>query len=254
MTTRSIRDRVAGWARVAVPALAVLVFGASRASADFLQSGTTHMGGTTSAVMAFAVYDTTGGTVSDPYNMGANNPFGGSNPLPSWMAQGTGSTYLYLYGILNDPSASPITQAGVTIIAPVTSYGGTSVGFNTGSGSLFSTAGPAQSGAPVVINGSAPGYFVDASLPSGTVSALTGFGLSVSYSGIPGGGESSVFGFTSPFSPVVVPANVAGFGYSATGHVLAGDIVPEPSTVVMAAMAIPAGLIYVLRRRRAQTV
>jgi hypothetical protein len=265
MITRSMRDRVIGWSRLTAPAFVVLILGASQASASFLESGTTHMSSistpVTSGILAFAVYDTTGGTATDPYNMGANNPFTGANPLPSWIASSPalGGTYLYLYGISNDSGVSTISQAAVNVSAPMTMTGTTNIEFLTGSGPgfIFNTAGPPMQNSPALLTGPVPSFMVGGQQPA-LFMGTNGTGLQAFYgfgsSGILQGQESAIFGFTSPFAPVVVTASLQG-SQGANGNVLAGDVaVPEPSSLVMAGIAIPVGLVYVIRRRRARTV
>ncbi len=169
MITRSIRRRVADWALRAVPVITALVFGASQASASFVESGTTHPssgpGGTvTSGIIAFAVYDLSGGTPSDPYNIGAGNPFTAANA--SWMFSGaaSGGNFLYLYGILNDQAPSAvIAGAMVDVAAPIISAGEVAggVAFFNGIGpvNVFSTASPtAIQNAPALVTGPVPAF------------------------------------------------------------------------------------------------
>jgi hypothetical protein len=260
MITRSIRRRVADWALRAVPVITALVFGASQASASFVEAGTTHpysgTPGGASAIIAFAVYNLSPGSGTDPYGIGANTS------AITFINNGVseGNQYLYLYAVQNDPAGASLAAAAVGVVTPIpaSDLGALPYSFATGVGSIFSTAGPATVNAPAMVGAPAP-VIAGPTGVSANPAYSPGTGLGATFSALlVAGAEANLFGYTSMSAPVSVGSGVVGFfnGFTPTtavGTALAGDVIPEPSTIVMAALAVPAGLIYVVRRRRVKT-
>jgi len=241
---------------------ASVLLGPSRADAGFIAafSGNTQpehtpqpaVGGT----INFAVYNTTGGTGSDPWNVGVNMSALFVHGSTSAVNLDTTAKYLYLFQTYdNGPNASTVGISENTVgvnASYLTSFGsfaGTS--FSTpvlGTPAGFGDISPASTGAtPIVLSG-------QGGLDVPTTFTLTSGSLIANYSPEIGGGsapyESVLWGYTSNYAPNFVIGGLLDGGTTADGYVPAA--VPEPSSVVLSVIGLSAIGLGAYRRRRAQ--
>ncbi len=233
---------------MAMAVIAVAAIG-GEARAGFILSGNTHpgigfSGGTNSAVVAFAVYQLSGGSYGvDPSGASAVNSVFGNT-----------AQYLYLFSAFNDGGSVPITDNSVSILAANRiTVGQLNAGSGLVFGNLYSPAGSATSVSPENVLNVNP-TFAAGGTPIFSINTLP-FSLDAQYAvgtWLPTGGTSVVWGYTSNLAPIVGTTGIIDHGTAATGSVPEASAVPEPSTVIMALMAVPAGLALYRRRRSAR--
>ncbi len=250
-----------------VPTLlaACSLIGPSRAEANFIgnftgntqpQHAITGVGGT----INFAVYDTTGGGGTDPWNVGVN--------LSALFTHGQGSAtnldttakYLYLFQTNNNGMNSSTIGIGSNTVSIVSSsltsfgsFAGTS--FSTGvlgTAAGFGDQSTASTGAtPTVLTG-------QLGLDVPTSFTLNPSSLVANYSPELGGGstptESVLWGYTSNYAPSFGVGGLLDGGTTADGTVPFANTVPEPGSVVLSAIGLSAlGLVFSRRRRTGQS-
>lgn len=247
--------RLTRWLRAAIPALAMSVLMASPVSAGFVTSGNTHpdhlSSGTPGGIVAVAVYQLVAGSFGT-----------GSAALEAkvgtWGAPGE---YLYLYSTLSTSTVGPppfaITGTGINVFGiggDVVTFGETN---STGLvfGNLFAPALPGTDQAAYNSLGVLPTFITPGGLtPITTVfassNALTAFTLAPA---LAPGLTTNIWGYTSSYAPIPIGLGIQA-GTTADGFTLGGSQIPEPATVAMFATAIPFGLLYLKRRKAAQTV
>ena len=254
--------------RAAGLALVIAALWTTQASAALVLSGNTHPLDTapppntisTNGVVAFAVYQSVGGTY-------------GNATIDAFVATGmTGSagSYAYIFDLKN-LGTTGINTWGVGIDpTAVTSFGGATGTFNGILNpvftNMFSPAGPGSATDPINITGVTPilaagGQVPSPNTPNGGV-AFLGLSLQMNFAPSPFGngilapGATSVLlGYTSNIAPTNLTGTSINAGASsATGTIPLASPVPEPATVAMLATAIPFGILYLKRRKAASTV
>lgn len=280
--TSEPRRSNAHWLRWMPLALAAVVLGSSSAQAALI----TGFAGNTQPVFTnatnsptgvagfinFAVYNRTGGTPGiDSFGTGAGGILPPGTTVDSFL-QAAGfhpnDNFLYLYQVTNHLT-NPITGGSAPALSTSTVHvnSGTVDGFGSlpGVGAAFNgtalrggdpgvTFGPPavagnQSFPPITGVSGASASFLS-TLTTATVSLQTPTSLLADFApgSIPAGGQSDIFGYTSNLPPTFTTGSIQDNGTSAVGTVPAAAI-PEPSSIVIIATAVPVGAVLLLRRR-----
>jgi hypothetical protein len=211
--------------------------------------------GTTTGFINFAVFDRSGGTIGDSYDTG--NP--GANALLLAAGLHTTDSFLYLFQAVN--TGDDIASASVSVLrANVLSDGAlTSLSFAQVTGGSAATSflgplaaspgniSPAVTGATTTeaMTRTAPGTVAPSLLTLNANSLVATF--SPSFDGL--GTMSTIFGYTSDFAPAFGNGSLQDSGIAANG-VVPTAAVPEPSSLVMAAIGAACLTWYGRRRKR----
>ena len=257
--------RLTRYLRAASLALVIAAIGTSQASAGLVLSGNTHPLDTSppvnttprEAVVAYAVYQSVGGTYGNAF-------------VDTFVASmtGTAGVFAYIFDVQNVGTVNILTFGVGVDTASVLTFGGASAAGTrfetTGPPNMFSPSTSGAATAPRNDHGRTPTYTNSgAQLPTPTSpdggAQNGGDSLNFSFSAANGflkpGGVSVLLGYTSNFAPnSSFGTSVSGGGSSATGTVPGASPLPEPATVAMFATAIPFGLLYLKRRKAALAV
>jgi hypothetical protein len=272
--TSEPRRSNAHWLRWMPLALAAVVLGSASAQASLItdfagntQPVFTNAAGSPVGVAGFinfAVFDRTGGTSGDSFNTGVTN----ADTILSTAGFHPNDAFLYLFQVTNHLTnpltsgpAPPISTTTVSVVRSNVDGFGSLVGIgaafngtplNGGDpGTTFGPPAAAGNQSPAVIGVSGASASFGTVVTTATVTLPTPTSLLADFvpaGSILAGGRSDIFGYTSNFAPALTTGSLQDDGTSAVGTV-PSNVIPEPSSIVMIATAVPVGAVLLLRRR-----